>query len=157
LANNNLCYAVNYFVRKVLDVYDSTTTVTAVTFQVRVGNYVSAVLTPAQIEQVEAAYQAAVEAILKGLPRVGEAVQKSTVLAVPTDGVVYDPELAHCCAQDPELDQATMIKLKREQAEAQKVGLQVQLMSLEVQRRQALLAAGTLTAFETTPATTVVA
>jgi hypothetical protein len=157
LVNNNLCYAVNYFVRKVLDVYDSTTTVTAVTFQVRVGNYVSAVLTPAQIEQVEVAYQAAVEAILKGLPRVGEVVQKPTALAVPTDGVVYDPELAHCCAQDPELDQATMIKLEREQAEAQRVGLQVQLMALEVQRRQALLAAGTLAAFETTPATTVVA
>ena len=43
LVNNNLCYAVNYFVRKVLDVYTSTTKVTAVTYQVTVGNYVSAV------------------------------------------------------------------------------------------------------------------
>ena len=63
---------------------------------------------------------------------------------MPTDGVVYDPELAHCCALDPELDQAERIKLEREQAEAQRIGLQVQLMALEVQRRQALLAAGTL-------------
>jgi hypothetical protein len=157
LVNNNQCYAVNYFVRKVLDVYDSTTTVTAVTFQVRVGNYVSAVLTPAQIGQVETAYRTAVEAALKGIPKVGEAAAKPTVLAVPTDGVVYDPELAHCCAQDPELDHATMIKLEREQAEAQRIGLQIQLMALEVQRRQALLAAGTLAAFETAPATTVVA
>jgi thermitase len=47
LVNNNRCYAVNYFVRKVLDVYTVTTTVTA-------GNYVSGLLTPAQIEQVEA-------------------------------------------------------------------------------------------------------
>jgi hypothetical protein len=157
LVNNNLCYAVTYYVRKVLDVYVSTTMVTSVTFQVTAGSYVSPVLTPAQIAQVEAQYQKAVEAIIKDLPTVGEVIQQPTVLGVPTDGVVYDPELAHCCALDPELEQAARIKLEREQAEAQKIGLEIQLMALEVQRRQALLAAGTLAAFETAPATTVVA
>jgi hypothetical protein len=157
LVNNNRCYAVTYFVRKVLDVYVLTTTVTAVTFQVTAGNYISGVLTPAQIGQVDAPYRAAVEAILKGLPPVGEEVQLPTVLSVPTDGVVYDPELAHCCALDPELDEADRVRLEREQAEAQKAGLQVQLMALEVQRRQALLAAGTLTPFEPAPTETVVA
>lgn len=157
LVNNNLCYAVNYFVRKVLDVYASTTKVTAVTFQVKAGNYVSGVLTPAQVGQVEAQYRSAVSTLIKGLPAVGEVVQWATALTVPTDGVVYDPELAHCSAADPGIEQAALIKLEREQAEAQKIGLQVQLMALEVQRRQALLAAGTLTAFESEPATTVVA
>src|SRR5271170_4280378 len=157
LVNNNACYAVTYFVRKVLDVYVSTTTVTSVTFQVTVGNYVSGVLTRTQIGLVEAEYRPAVEAILQGLPAVGEVIQQPTVLSVPTDGVVYDPELAHCCALDPELDQADRIKLEREQAEAQKIGLQVQLMALEVQRRQALLAAGTLTSFEPAPTETIVA
>ena len=157
LVNNNLCYAVTYFVRKVLDVYVMTTKVTAVTFQVRVGNYVSPVLTPAQIKQVESQYISAVETILKTLPTVGEVVQQPTQLAVPTDGVVYDPELAHCCARDPQLEQADLIKLEREQAEAQRIGLQVQLMALEVQRRQALLGAGTLTPFLPDPTTTVVA
>jgi hypothetical protein len=156
LVNNNLCYAVNYFVRKVLDVYASTTKVTSVTFQVTVGNYVSPLLTPAEIGQVEAEFRTAVEAIITGLPPVGEAVEHGTPLSVPTDGVVYDPELAHCCALDPELDQAALIKLEREQAEAQRIGLQVQLMALEVQRRQALLAAGTLDPFDPA-ATTVVA
>jgi hypothetical protein len=158
LVNNNRCYAVNYFVRKVLDVYQSTTTVTLVTFQVTVGNYVSPVLTPAQIGLVEVKYQKAVAAALKGLPTVGETLQQPTLLAVPTDGVVYDPELAHCCALDPELDQEVRIKLERDQAEAQKIGLEIQLMALEVQRRQALLAAGTLAPFvPAPPAPTVVA
>jgi hypothetical protein len=156
LVNNNLCRAVNYFVRKVQDVYLSTTKVTAVTFQVTVGGYVSAVLTPAQVGQVAAEYRATVAALLPGLPAVGEVIEQPTVLAVPTDGVVYDPELAHCCALDPELEQAALIRLEREQAEAQKTGLQVQLMALEVERRQALLAAGTLTAFEAAPETTIV-
>jgi len=157
LVNNNVCYAVNYFVRKVLDVYVSTTKVTAVTFQVNAVNVVSPVLTPAQIGEVPAALRAAVAALLKGLPTVGEVIEQPTVVTVPTDGVVYDPELSHCCAQDPVLEQAALIKLERAQAEAQKVGLQVQLMALEVQRRQALLAAGTLGSFESEPATTMVA
>ena len=137
LVNNNLCHAVNYFVRKVLDVYEITTKVTAVTFQVKTANYVSMVLTPAQIGQVIAQYRAAVAALLKTLPQVGEVIQQPTVLTVPTDGVVYDPELSHCCSLDPELEQGALIKLGREQAEAQKTGLEVQLMALEVQRRQA--------------------
>jgi hypothetical protein len=157
LVNNNRCYAVTYFVRKVLDVYVSTTTVIAVTFQVTAGGYVSPVLTPAQIGQVETQYQKAVAAILKGLPTVGEVIEQPTLVTVATDGVVYDPELAHCCVQDPELEQEGLIKLEREQAEAQKIGLQVQLMALEVQRRQALLAAGTLAPFQPEPTTTVVA
>ena len=95
-----------YFVRKVLDVYVMTTKVIAVTFQVRVGNYLSPILTPAQIKQVESQYVSAVETILKTLPTVGEVVEQPTRLAVPTDGVVYDPELAHCCARDPQLEQA---------------------------------------------------
>jgi thermitase len=148
---------VTYFVRKVLDVFQSTTKVTAITFQVTAGNYQSPVLTPSQIAQLPAKYRTPVTTILKTLPTVGEVTEQPTVISVPTDGVVYDPELAHCCSQDPELEQANLIKLEREQAEAQKIGLEVQLMALEVQRRQALLAAGTLTAFETPPATTVVA
>jgi len=157
LVNNNACYAVTYFVRKVLDVYVLTTKVIAITVQVTVDNYVSPVLTPAQINQLPQQYQKAVEAALKGLPNVGETVEQPTVLTVPTDGVVYDPELAHCCAQDPALDQAEMIKLERAQAEAQKIGLEIQLMALEVQRRQALLAAGTLNPFEAPPTETIVA
>lgn len=151
LVNNNRCFAVTYFVRKVVDVYQSSTRVVAVTFRVFEGNFVSPVLTPAQVGQLPAALQQAVAAALKGLPAAGETSQHPTLITVPTDGVVYDPELAHCCAQDPELEPADRIRLEREQAEAQRIGLELQLMALEVQRRQALLAAGTLTPFERPP------
>ena len=97
LVNNNRCYAVTYFVRKVVDVYQSATRVVAITFQVSEGNYVSPVLTPAEIAQIPAALRPAVETVLKGLPPVGEATPHATLVTVPTDGVVYDPELAHCC------------------------------------------------------------
>ncbi|HEY1416206.1 MAG TPA: hypothetical protein VGF42_10045 [Caulobacteraceae bacterium] len=148
LINNNACYAVNYFVRKVMDVYTLTTTVNAITFRVIAGNYNSGVLDPSQVSTLPVALQAPVKAALNGLPKVGSSVTNKQTIAVPTDGVVFDPELAHCCAQDPALEQEVMIRLEREQAEAQRVGLEIQLMALEVQRRQALLAAGTLTPFE---------
>lgn len=114
------------------------------------------VLTAAQIGQVDAQFRPAVAAIIKELPTVGEQAEHPPTLAVPTDGVVYDPELAHCCSLDPEIEQASRIKLEREQAEAQRIGLQVQRMALEVQWRQVLLTASTLDAFEALPATTIV-
>jgi hypothetical protein len=157
LVNNNACYAVNYFVRKVLDVYTLTTTVQSVTFQLTAGNFVSGVLTPSEVSQLPKEYQAAAEAALKGLPKVGAQAQPAATIAIPTDGVVYDPELAHCCAQDPALEKEILIRLELEQAEAQRVGLEIQLMALEVQRRQALLAAGTLAPFEPAPTETIVA
>jgi thermitase len=143
-------------VRRVLDVYVLTTKVTAITFRVTAANFVSPVLAPAEIAQVPAQFRKEVEAILKGLPAVGDAAPQVTTL-IPTDGLVYDPELAHCCVRDPEMEQLAMIKLEREQAEAQKIGIELQLMALEVKRRQALLAAGTLTPFAVPSATTVVA
>ena len=151
LINNNACYAVNYFVRKVLDVYAVTTRVIAVTFQVKAGKFVSPILTPDEIGQLPAALKAPVAAIIKGLPKVGEEVEHERVLTVPTDGVVYDPELSHCSSCEPMLEQANLITLEREQAEAQKLGLELQLMALEVQRRQALLAAGKLDPFKPAP------
>ena len=83
LVNNNACYAVNYFVRKVLDVYVVTTKVIAVTFQVKAAKFVSPVLTPDEIMQLPAALRAPVAAILKGLPKVGEVVEHPRVLTVP--------------------------------------------------------------------------
>ena len=55
LVNNNTCYAVNYFVRKVLDVYVLTTKVLAVTFQVKSLKFTSPILTPDDIGQLPAA------------------------------------------------------------------------------------------------------
>jgi hypothetical protein len=54
-------------------------------------------------------------------------------------------------------DDADLRPREREQAQAQKVGMEVHLLALEVKRRQALFAAGTLAPFQPAPATTVVA
>lgn len=147
LVNPNRCYAVNYFVRRVLDVYELSTELSEVTFQIETRGHNSGWLTPEQIDLVPPELGEAVKAALAGLPEIGETVEHPTRISVPTDGVVYQPELAHCCAQDPALEAASLIALEREKAEAQKIALEAQLMALEVQRRQALIAAGTLDPF----------
>lgn len=147
LVNPNKCYAVNYFVRRVLDVYEVSTTLTEVTFEVVTRQYDSGPLAPGQIGLVPTNLRGAVKAALASVPEIGETVEHPTRISVPTDGVVYLPELAHCCAQDPALEAASLIALEREKAEAQKIAQEAQMMALEVQRRQALLAAGTLDPF----------
>lgn len=151
LVNQNICYAVNYFVRKVLDVFQLTTRVLAVRFQVKTPKFTSALLTVDQLDDLPKELKEAAIGILKDLPKVGEEVAHPRHITVPTDGVVYDPELCHCSSAEPTLEQAEMIKLERAEAEALKLRLEVQLMELELQRRQALLAAGTLDPFEPLP------
>lgn len=151
LINQNVCYAVNYFVRKVLDVFQLTTRVLAVTFQVKTPKFTSGILTPDELDQLPGSLKATVASILKTLPKVGEEVEHARRITVPTDGVVYDPELCHCSSAEPMLEEAEMIKLERAEAETRKLRLEVELMELEVQRRQALLAAGTLDPFEPVP------
>lgn len=155
LVNPNKCYAVNYFVRRVLDVYEFSTKLAEVTFEIATGRYDSGPLTPDQIGQVPANLRGAVKAALASVPDIGETVDHPTRISIPTDGVIYLPELAHCCAQDPALETASLIALEREKGEAQKAALEVQLMALEAQRRQALLAAGTLDPFTPTAPTMI--
>jgi hypothetical protein len=148
IQNDNQCRAVTYFVRKVLDVYVATTTVVAISVRVIEGNAVSSWLTPAQENQLKGAALAVVKKILSGLPKIGDRLEVGDVITVPTDGVVYDPELAHCCTCDPEREESIRIKLERERAEAIKTAVEARLLEQEVQRRELLLAAGTLDPFE---------
>jgi hypothetical protein len=59
-------------------------------------------------------------------------------VSIPTDGTVYDPELANCCSCEPE--------------RAHHIELQDQLLELEIERRKALIAKGELGPFEPAPA-----
>ena len=86
---------------------------------------------------------------VKLLPKIGEAVAAPQPISIPTDGVVYDPELAHCNSCEPERAAAIAIQLEKDKAAALKAWCEAQLLELEVERRRKLLEQGTLTSFET--------
>jgi thermitase len=89
-----------------------------------------------------------IQAALKSLPKVGEQAERPTTISLPTDGTVYDPELAHCCSCEPEREAAIAIRLEREKAAALRECLEAQMLEVELERRRLLLKKGELEPFE---------
>ena len=65
-------------------------------------------------------------------------------IALPTDGLLYEAELAHCCSCECESQNANTLELERMQ-------LENEMMKLELTRRQKRLDAGELDPFEPAP------
>jgi thermitase len=132
LRNANHCYAVTYFVRRVFEVYCLTTRLVGI--EVQIGN---------NWIDIQAVPDALRNAILQqiGTIIIGQVSKRSTEIAIPTDGLLYEAELAHCSACEPELE-------KRLSLELRKLELEVELMERENERRKDRIAAGDLSEFE---------
>ena len=148
LENRNECRAVTYFVRKVVELYTFSTRVIDISYRIIAPGVPPDWHTATDIAWLPAAIQNEIKNELKLLPKVGEVVEKPTPITLPTDGSVYDPELAHCCSCEPQREAAMSLKLEKEKAEALKACLEAQILQAELDRRQALLAKGDLTPFE---------
>ena len=88
---------------------------------------------------------------LEDVPRVGETVSEGRTISLPTDGALYQPELAHCPSCDPLREEELLTELDRARHEARLVCHQAELVALEVERRRKLLARGELVPFEPPP------
>lgn len=154
LQNSNECRTVTYFVRKVVELYAFSTTVTDISYRIIAPNFPTDWHSINDLAWLPVAIQAEIKNALKFLPKVGDVTQKPQPISMPTDGVVYDPELAHCCSCEPEREAAIAIRLEKEKAQALKACLEAQALELELQRRRLLLQRGDLTPFEPPPAPT---
>jgi hypothetical protein len=132
IRNDNPCRAVTYFVRRVLEVYCLTTRLVAIEIQAG-ENWLDLSAAP---EQVQKQVLASI-----GNIRVGHAASRSSEIALPTDGLLYEAELAHCCSCDPERERALKLEMDRKEIENA-------MLAQEVERRKALVTAGKLDPFE---------
>ena len=148
LENDNACRAVTYFVRKIVELYAVSTVVADISYRIIAPNFPSDWHSANDLGWLPAAIQAQIKAILQLLPKVGDVTEQEKPISLPTDGTVYDPELAHCSSCEPEREAATEIELRKQQAEALKACLDVQLLELELERRRLLLQNGELAPFE---------
>lgn len=148
LQNNNECRTVTYFVRKVVELYAFSTAVSDISYRIVAPNLPSDWHSLNDLAWLPQQIQAEIKNALKLLPKVGDTVQKPQPISVPTDGAVYDPELAHCCSCEPEKEAAMAIRLEREKAAALKACLETQVLEIELQRRRLLLQKGDLAPFE---------
>jgi thermitase len=60
-------------------------------------------------------------------------------LTLPTDGTVYEAELAHCSSCEPVREAEELVRLEQLRLEARKACLENELVSLELERRRALV------------------
>jgi len=141
LENANACRAVTYFVRKVVELYAVSTVVADISYRIVAPGFPSEWHSANDLGWLPGAIQTQIKAILQLLPKVGEVTEQPKPISLPTDGTVYDPELAHCSSCEPEREAATGIQLRKQQAEAQ-------LLELELVRRRLLLEKGELAPFE---------
>jgi thermitase len=95
-----------------------------------------------------AVLQNRIRQVIALLPRVGSVVEQPRPVSLPTDGTVYDAELAHCSSCDSARETAIDIRLRKANAEALRACLETQLLELEIQRRSLLLKRGELAPFE---------
>lgn len=150
--NDNDCRAVTYFVRKVVELYAVSTVVSDISYRVIAPNAPPEWHSINDLGWLPKPIQDEIKAVLKLLPKVGDVVEKPKPISLPTDGAVYDPELAHCCSCEPERGAAIAIQLEKQKAEAMKACLEAQLLEVELQRRRMLLQKGDLTQFDAPPA-----
>jgi thermitase len=131
LRNDNRCRAVTYFIRRVFEIYCLTTRLVGI--EVQVGdNWVDVAALPPAVRDF----------VLKelGAIKIGVFASKTEEVALPTDGLLFEAELAHCSSCEPELEKLHALELK-------KAELELELLARENERRKALLTAGTLTPF----------
>ena len=135
LRNDNECRAVTYFVRRVFEVYELSTRI--VSIEALVGDeWIDIAALPDEVQKVAREFLRKIE--------VGAKHKPSVEIAIPTDGLLYEAELAHCCSCECESQTQNTLELERMQ-------LENEMMKLELTRRQKRLDAGELDPFVPAP------
>jgi hypothetical protein len=151
IQNDNECRAVTYFIRKIMELWALSSKILEISYRIVGPNFPSDWHSIDDLAWLPPGLQTQVKDAAKLLPKVGEVVVASRPFSLPTDGTVYDPELAHCCSCEPQREAAIGIRLEKQKAEALKACLEVQALELELKRRQMLLDNGELGPFEPAP------
>lgn len=146
IENHNPCRAVTYFVRCVLECYELHTRVREITWRRR-GVRGERWRPLDDLGGLDDAARKRFKSLLDELPRVGAEVRAPTAFTVPTDGALYEAELAHCSSCEPARQVEVGLKLELAKSEARKACLEAELVAMEVERRRALLGRCALTPF----------
>lgn len=150
--NANECRAITYFVRQVVELYAASTRVADLSYRIIARNVPAEWRRVDDVAWLPAAIRDQIRAVVALLPKVGHMVMQPRPVSIPTDGVVYHPELARCCSCEPERQAAIMMRLEKDKAAALEACIKVSELELELQRRKMLLQRGELTRFDAAPA-----
>lgn len=132
LRNDNDCRAVTYFIRRVFEVYQLTSKIVGV--EVLFGNqWVDIAAIPPELQETIKKFLQKIE--------IGASHDPQVEIALPTDGLLYEAEQAHCCSCECEREAKSRLELEKLQLENLN-------LRLEADRRQKRLDSGDLDSFE---------
>lgn len=137
LKNANRCHAVTYYVRRVNEVYEISTRVESIEW--RLGDGPWRQLT--DLAGVPDGLRKLLDEMRRQLPRVGDVARDPRRVTLPTDGTLYEAELAHCSSCEPVREAEELARLELLQLSARQKCLEVELLALELERRRGLLVA----------------
>jgi len=135
LRNDNACRAVTYFIRRVFEIYELRTSIVAIEIQIG-SQWLS-------LRHMVDALQKVVGGLL-GKIDIDASHNPGVEIALPTDGLLYEAELAHCCSCECEQEAKTRLELEKLQIENLN-------LRLEAERRRMRLDAGDLDSFVEPP------
>jgi thermitase len=137
LKNDNRCHAVTYYVRRVNEVYEISTRVESIEWRLGDGPWRQV----SDLDGVPDGLRKLLEELRRHLPRVGDLAKDPRRVTMPTDGTLYEAELAHCSSCEPVREAEELAHLELLRLSARQKCLEVDLLALELERRRALLGA----------------
>ncbi len=147
LENHNHCYAVTYYVRRVNEVYAVHSRVASVEWRIGDGPWRSF----DDVDGVTDGQRKMLDEIRRQLPAPGEGRDEARQITLPTDGTLYEAELAHCSSCEPTREAEELIRIERMRLAARRECLQTELLELELERRRALAGSAEAAALELGP------
>jgi thermitase len=135
LKNENDCYAVTYYVRRVNEVYEIHSRIESVEWRLGEGAPWRSV---DDLDGVPDGLRKLIGHQVAQLLRHGQMHRDARQITLPTDGTVYEAELAHCASCEPTRLAGEKIRLEQMRLQARRACLETELLELEVQRRRVL-------------------
>jgi thermitase len=137
--NDNHCYAVTYYIRRVNELYESTSRVVTVEWRLSSdGSFRST----RDLANVPNEVQKRLQEVLRDAPRPGESLTDRRHITIPTDGTLYETELAYCSSCEPMREAEMRMDVERRRLDTRRFCLETEAMALEVERRRTLVAQG---------------
>lgn len=133
LHNANHCYAVTYYVRRVMEAYEVHSRIESVEWRLGDGMPWRSV---DDLNGLPDNLRKLIGELVKGLLKDGNTARDKRMITVPTDGTVYEAELAHCASCEPVRLAEHQVRLEQLRLQTRRACLETELLELEVERRR---------------------
>jgi subtilisin family serine protease len=134
IENHNHCYAVTYYVRRVNEVYAVHSRIESVQWRLGDGAAWRAIDDTSGLND---ALRKQLMALVQQLLRDGQTAKDAREITLPTDGTVYEPELAHCSSCEPLRMAEQEVRLEQLRLQARRACLEAEMLALQLAERRA--------------------